>query len=1252
MENNNEWLRQLGKDDSLWPKNNHDCNPSVINFEYDVLREMAEKGNLYGCVLQIKDVFELVMKIPCVMGIIIMMHNGDENNETYQKVLGLALGKPMAIGDWNTMAALLFKEKDSFRLPASLAKILKETRSLFNRNFQPQRNIMSWRNETIGHGALRFEDDPSYEPEITSILEMLKKYFGTSLGRLYENLYVESEGFRLTGDQLSLQKEAELRLFAEGEFYPIGEFITLHDLTCFFFNSYYSDKKKAQFSSFIGGRAILERNEYIETLRARLNRLQLGGHSFAQKLTTRGEEKMLELLSQPDEYFKPDGLLEKLNDQMEKLGKGVIMIQMERGTGKSAFANRMSSLHHKKPLIADSFSRIYHLANASLRTVRDFSASVQLSFQRFYNPDDDLYFTEEEIPSFDPESADPSESLAGFLNAYHDLYAKDRTILVLDGIDELTSKTKKILGCIPKREMLEEGVFVILLSRFEDEKTVLPGSRVCIKEAVSKADGLIGIRRNDPDNIKVMEAYIRKKLPLCEDTASLIEKADHRFLYLRAYVMTGDKADLDSDNETDFYQSFLEYLFSFYGQAGQNQIRELLAMFALFPGITLEEIMKYLNMPSLTYTVIGILNDLMPLLNVQRDPKGNQYMQADEAYDRYVLREFRDEVREMCRIFDDSMRENLEDYLAQRAPSYQMIVHNRAVSKAQYFADEHLEFFGRHLLNLYHKSDDQQVLYNPGTLLTLAAVIGHDPLAEKGYRRVISDESCDEIIRVIREGLAREKNREEYHHPLYPMIRNQSASFLAYLKTALSSAPSFAGLYEQYTEMMAKDQLTSDFFWIIDEDPLPAETMELIERKADVNAFIRYFFSSGKIYCDLEKLPDRDLLDEESIRILTEEGLFHDHIDVVFNETAIPESGMKTMIHEAIEELNNPGTDFTEINILLQKDSVNEVYDNLESFLEHEELKEDLLQLHRAFHERLQKEEYPLYLFSVLSDLNPHIVFSQILHALYPERAEAMLAVWAKTFLEKADPTDMKPETVSIDLITQAAEEYLGKGDIENMLKCLEILTFEYSQIRFFGIARYRQICEDLKDEFPDKQRPLLWCTADTEYLVKHYLHYGSADRAEALLYYLNETIPLIVRYVNEKGWDIRQLRYDCFNHIHLLRELDFPEIDETWINYYREKLSAEIRSFLTQPDITMDFYEAEERIREYLYYDVCMYDAESLKDHTAQLTAMFRSALEDADRITKEALEKEILSIQDISDKYLSEIEEDRQCPPAAYLS
>ena len=111
MEENNNWLKELGDNDELWPSCKRSYIPSVINFEYDTLRSMAVNGNLYGLLFQIKDVYELIMKIPCIMGMIIFNQNPDVSSEAFNDVMVTAVTKPMSMGDWKQIANTFVKKK-------------------------------------------------------------------------------------------------------------------------------------------------------------------------------------------------------------------------------------------------------------------------------------------------------------------------------------------------------------------------------------------------------------------------------------------------------------------------------------------------------------------------------------------------------------------------------------------------------------------------------------------------------------------------------------------------------------------------------------------------------------------------------------------------------------------------------------------------------------------------------------------------------------------------------------------------------------------------------------------------------------------------------------------------------------------------------------------------------------------------------------------------------------------------------------
>ena len=281
----------------------------------------------------------------------------------------------------------------------------------------------------------------------------------------------------------------------------------------------------------------------------------------------REEERIFEYLNAPVEYVEPKWLVKELEERMEELGQGVITIFMERGTGKSAFANQMNGLYHSNTLIQAAFSRSYHIQNAVLRGISDFVNAINFGYRHSCNSDDDLYGSEEELPVISLHDENLQQSLASFLNTYHQLYQKDYTILFLDGIDELTSDTSDIMKFLPSREMLDEGIFIVLLSRFEDEQTVLGQSKEHIRRAANSADSIIELRRTSKFNVEVLKKFIMRNKPdaTANQVDDLIARADYRMLYLKAILAVAENYDFDNTNETKFISSFLDYVSSFYG---------------------------------------------------------------------------------------------------------------------------------------------------------------------------------------------------------------------------------------------------------------------------------------------------------------------------------------------------------------------------------------------------------------------------------------------------------------------------------------------------------------------------------------------------------------------------------------------------------------------------------------------------------------------------------------------------------------
>ena len=396
MLNNDNWLKNLGNDDN-WAQNLDDV-PSMIVFSYNQLKEFVHDGQVYGAMLILKDIYELIMKIPVTMSLILINNDdGIRGSQSYGEIIQTTLGIPLNMGLWERLAGEIQKAKYTC-IPAELTQILKKTRELYREEVGDFKDIVFWRNNSIGHGALKFESDTSYQEEIKTLTARLKSYFdggeSYSINGLYKSIYFSSNGKKFVGTNSPTEVDIEqTQLFVGSLPYSVENFASYNDFKLLLFDSYSGRKKVTHFISYLDGLKSASYNKYFDELYRRYVYSNSTNFALSSTYIKKYEDKLLECLIEPPDYERPVFLIEKIETELERLGKGVISIHMERGTGKSSFANYMSGYFHSKSLIRNSFSRCYHVSNANLKGIYDFVNKLNTEFRSFYHSDEDFVST-------------------------------------------------------------------------------------------------------------------------------------------------------------------------------------------------------------------------------------------------------------------------------------------------------------------------------------------------------------------------------------------------------------------------------------------------------------------------------------------------------------------------------------------------------------------------------------------------------------------------------------------------------------------------------------------------------------------------------------------------------------------------------------------------------------------------------------------------------------------------------------------
>ena len=663
------WIKNLANNNDYWAIKEMEIGewPSPIVCDYVKLNELMLAGNVYGALLQMRDLYELSLKIPTLMSIAYMdYHNGDKLVEN-EKIIRQLIENPLSMGAWDTLSSSIIKNAIDFCLPEQLTEIMKRTRELYRKRVSAGvPNAVNWRNETIGHGALKFEDNEDYQQEFSGLLRNYKEYV-LKCGRNnvgYKGICFEQGAIRLIGRDIpEINSNIEIGMLINGERIALGKFLCNN---VFFLESFYLRKRNIKYADYYSGEekvvADLKFAKYIEALLFSSVALQKKVKGAYAK---RSEDMALGLLNQPHNYIVPEYLFKNINEFLRDNGKGIVLLSMERGTGKTAFTNAIDGLINDpdKAIIEDAVIRTYSISNAQARGIQDFFGSVNSVFSWGYSGSDNIRASGEELPQISIHEKSPSRAFADFLNKYQEIYENmsyiNKIILVIDGIDEVTPDTIKIIDFIPEEELLNEGVYIICTSRFSDEKGVSSYAQKQIRIIRDRASRCIDISRKSTEFYDVLRDYTKNELvnPTENEIRTIIELADYRILYLKVYLPLRSKNIETLSSEEAVFEWYLKSISDRYDEKSYQKMIEFLTTVCTYGEISLKDYFDLVSGDEITYSFIGRLNDLSPVLTSKNSIAGRSFSLANTKYEMYIHEHFRDEEITCLKSFQKSFNE-------------------------------------------------------------------------------------------------------------------------------------------------------------------------------------------------------------------------------------------------------------------------------------------------------------------------------------------------------------------------------------------------------------------------------------------------------------------------------------------------------------------------------------------------------------------------------------------------------------------
>lgn len=707
-----DFLEELKKEEMWVSKEKRTHIPLVINEKYDELHKSVIEGNVYHAILCAKDVCETVMKIPAVMGLIIINAYIENDNDIQQKtveefkvereakrkksekeiklkrVLEKMLKNPLAMGSWLELLGAIKKSQNVFGIPTELIDIIEITEKMLNKSVLNTdgkfENATNWRNSVIGHGALQCEGEGYWE-QVKSLVSNIHDYFTDESAKEHRNIDGLYTNFKIEVDGVNIN------LISSDRKYDAKAFMRLLDNSVLYFDSYYSEKEVVSISDFTRNTIRDKNNEFYHdlydiyiSLLTEKEAKELGG------IGTTAKDKMMNCLHCVTKYKKPEKLIYKLNETMDEMGKGVILLQMERGTGKSALARALDGRYLKTAIQKDlhAIVRTVHIRNLNLSAGSLDDASV-----RFYNYISNVVFAETGVEDIGrihtlegekqiklnewdlnlKKGVNSKEAFAAILEIYRDAYDEEeleeledvrdefgydqsRLVLIIDGIDELNQSTQKVLDSIPYGKFLADGIFVILTSRNEDEDNLSQYARDAImrvKNQLAESDVVISEDRFGESYVQLLQSYIEdiKEELSVEEKNNIIKNAQNRFLYIHPYMTFGKDVIKDGDGTAkEVAKNYINKLLRMYYGASQDTLLLTVGLISLFNGITIEDMCRMIFGSELTFDVVGVVNDLLPLLTTKRDNGANLYEYSNTEYNEYVFETYLKELKMIAQL--------------------------------------------------------------------------------------------------------------------------------------------------------------------------------------------------------------------------------------------------------------------------------------------------------------------------------------------------------------------------------------------------------------------------------------------------------------------------------------------------------------------------------------------------------------------------------------------------------------------------
>lgn len=580
--------------------------PAPIAHEYYQLRNILHEGQFVTGLLQLKDVVEVIVKFTThTMYQWIRAYSPE--NEKIKEVEQKLFEKPLSLGSWleliRILSQLIITDDNAnkylgkqiatwFYTPAN-SEGNRKNRHVATEVYMFLSDMVVWRNDEIGHGALSLDTKELWEDfdiKLSTLHQLLSKddpwlnvvLYGidkedpnnsiTLLG--YDSIRARHQGLK---KQISRQHRLnELELFigyinTRDEYirFSLSPYVQSHlckdcGLQDIFMFDSLKGKTFHHLDYLTGHRTTLELHESFRLKQAldqaKFKLIDKGDSNLNNPAVNKEVVELLQSKSLESDYLQPLYLHKELNAFIESNNKGVFWLQAPAHIGKSLFVHNLANKKKKEYLSKNIIVVKFHIRREFRYFYHHFIESIAAQLKESFN----ITSGTEELPKINLNEG--SAALVNWINQWWKISQKQYThclFIAIDGLDEIGipdntgSNTKvSILDILPTDsdlQLLEDDIYFFLTSRPLKE---------CPKWMQNQLESTLNYTHNlqltlqSPDYLNLLRQYfdrnLKQYLISINDVQKdelfeiLLEKSEYRFLYfsLLANLINEQKMDL------------------------------------------------------------------------------------------------------------------------------------------------------------------------------------------------------------------------------------------------------------------------------------------------------------------------------------------------------------------------------------------------------------------------------------------------------------------------------------------------------------------------------------------------------------------------------------------------------------------------------------------------------------------------------------------------------------------------------------